>query len=245
MRAKASSIPTNDIRSFPFDQTEQYHRSANRLGRLAPLGVMTSCHRDQEICGQGRPATCWYCVVSGVARGYVARADGHRQIVDLLLPGDFCGFTAGDEYDCTVDAIVEGTVVAGYPRRRVEMLADQDPQLAREIREVTLGAMSRLQAQLLIVGRVTAVEKVGSFLLEMAARMSEGPPGLVLLPISRYDIADYLALSVETVSRSLTDLKHRGVIVLSGTRCVKIVDQDALRSERDRSLACAHHRWAH
>ena len=139
MRAKASSIPTNDIRSFPFDQTEQYHRSANRLGRLAPLGVMTSCHRDQEICGQGCPATCWYCVVSGVARGYVARADGHRQIVDLLLPGDFCGFTAGDEYDCTVDAIVEGTVVAGYPRRRVEMLADQDPQLAREIREVTLG----------------------------------------------------------------------------------------------------------
>ena len=110
MRAKASSIPTNDIRSFPFDQTEQYHRSANRLGRLAPLGVMTSCHRDQEICGQGCPATCWYCVVSGVARGYVARADGHRQIVDLLLPGDFCGFTAGDEYDCTVDAIVEGTV---------------------------------------------------------------------------------------------------------------------------------------
>jgi len=89
-------------------------------------------------------------------------------------------------------------------------------------------AMSRLQAQLLIVGRITAPEKVGSFILEMAKRLSAEHGNSVALPMSRYDIADYLAVSVETVSRALTDLKHRGVIKLSGTRIVRIVDRDAL-----------------
>jgi CRP/FNR family nitrogen fixation transcriptional regulator len=87
--------------------------------------------------------------------------------------------------------------------------------------------MSRLQAQLLILGRITALEKVGSFILEMETRLFQGEDSIAL-PVSRYDIADYLAISVETVSRSLTDLKHRGVIKLSGTRTVKIVDRDVL-----------------
>jgi CRP/FNR family nitrogen fixation transcriptional regulator len=97
--------------------------------------------------------------------------------------------------------------------------------------------MSRLQSQLLIVGRVTAPEKVGSFLLDMAGRLSPGHPDNVMLPVSRYDIADYLAVSVETVSRSLTDLKHRGVIAFSGTRSVRIVDRGALD---DREASRAH-----
>jgi CRP/FNR family nitrogen fixation transcriptional regulator len=88
--------------------------------------------------------------------------------------------------------------------------------------------MARLQAQLLIVGRITAPEKVGSFILEMAKRLSAEHGNSVALPMSRYDIADYLAVSVETVSRALTDLKHRGVIKLCGTRIVRIVDRDAL-----------------
>jgi len=106
--------------------------------------------------------------------------------------------------------------------------------IAREIRQIAFDVLSRMQSQLLIVGRITALEKVGSFILEMAARMSQGRGDSVALPVSRYDIADYLAVSVETVSRSLTDLKHRGVIQLSGTRAVKIVDRDALEDgERD------------
>jgi CRP-like cAMP-binding protein len=161
-------------------------------------------------------------------RRCVVRLDGRRQIVDLLLPGDVFGFTAGEEYDSTVEAIAEGTVVAAYPRRRAEMLSDSDPQLAREIRHIAFLAMARLQAQLLIVGRITAPEKVGSFILEMAKRLSAEHGNSVALPMSRYDIADYLAVSVETVSRALTDLKHRGVIKLSGTRIVRIVDRDAL-----------------
>jgi CRP/FNR family nitrogen fixation transcriptional regulator len=201
---------------------------ACRLEALESLAMVTSFHRSQEICGQDQPAEHWYCIVSGAARRSVIRADGRRQIVDLLLPGDFFGFTARDEYDFTVEAVVEGARVATYPRCRIEMLADSDPRLARELRQVAFEALSRLQSQLMILGRITALEKVGSFILEMARRLSDGRGDSVVLPVSRYDIADYLAVSVETVSRSLTDLKHRGVISLSGTRKVKIVDRDAL-----------------
>jgi CRP/FNR family nitrogen fixation transcriptional regulator len=209
------------------------------LKSLAPFAISISCRRGQEICAQGRPAESWYRLVSGAARRCVLRADGRRQIVDLLLPGDFFGFSVEVEYDYTGEAVVTGTVVAAYPRKRVERLADEDHQLARELRQVAFEALSRMQTQLLIVGRVTALEKVGSFILEMSNRLSDEQADRVVLPVSRYDIADYLAMSVETVSRALTDLKHRGLIALSGTRTVRIVNRHALE-ESDRIGHMAH-----
>jgi CRP/FNR family nitrogen fixation transcriptional regulator len=203
-------------------------RQPHQMKSLDAVSSIMSCRRGQEICHQGQPAEHWYRVIAGVARRCAVRPDGRRQIVGLLLPGDFFGFTVGEEYDFSVEAVMEGTVLASYPRRRAEMLADSDARVARELREVAFEALSRLLAQLLILGRVTASEKVGSFILEMAARTSDGHADRVVLPVSRYDIADYLAVSVETVSRSLTDLKQRGVISLSGTRIVKIVDREAL-----------------
>jgi CRP/FNR family transcriptional regulator, nitrogen fixation regulation protein len=207
------------------------------LQSLDPLALFMPFHRGQEICSQGQRADYWYCVISGAARRCVIRLDGRRQIVDLLLHGDVFGFTSRDEYDFSVEAIAEGTVVARYPRRRVEMLADADPQLAREVRQVAFAALSRLQTQLLILGRITVLEKVSSFILEMASRLCTERGNSVALPMSRYDIADYLAVSVETVSRSLTDLKQRGVIKLAGTRVVRIVDPHALEEGERRHAA--------
>jgi CRP/FNR family nitrogen fixation transcriptional regulator len=198
------------------------------LKSLDSIATIMTCHRGQEICREAQPAEHWYFVISGVVRRCVLRADGRRQIVGLLLPGDFFGFTAGEEYDHTAEAVAEGTVLASYPRRRVEALADSDSGLARKLLQLTFEAISRLQAQLLILGRVTALEKVGSFILEMETRLSHGRGESIALPVSRYDIADYLAVSVETVSRSLTDLKQRGVIKLSGTRTIKIIERDVL-----------------
>ena len=120
------------------------------------------------------------------------------------------------------------------------MMADADPQLARELRQVAYKALARSRAHLLILGRITAREKVGAFLLELVERFSGGATDTVMLPISRYDIADCLALSVETVCRSLTELKQRGVIALSGTRCVRIVDRQALEEgDRDSDASFA------
>jgi CRP/FNR family transcriptional regulator, nitrogen fixation regulation protein len=219
------------------EQSTSNHSDA--LKSLALIAISTPCRRGQEICGQGQTAEWLYRLVSGAARRYVLRSDGRRQIVDLLLPGDFFGFALGGEYDYTVEAIVTDTLVAAYPRKRAEDLADQDPQLARELREVAFEALARMQSQLLIIGRITALEKVGSFILEMSNRLSEEEANRVTLPVSRYDIADYLAVSVETVSRALTDLKRRGLIRLSGTRDVRIVNRSALE-ESDRIGHIAH-----
>jgi CRP/FNR family transcriptional regulator, nitrogen fixation regulation protein len=235
MRTGTPSCLSNNAGQYRKLLTHQPHP----LKSLDQFAVMTPCHRGQEICSQGRSADCWYCVMSGAARRCVIRLDGRRQIVDLLLPGDVFGFTAGDEYDYTVEAVAQDTVVASYPRRRVESLADADPRLAREIRQIAFLALARLQGQLLILGRITALEKVGSFILEMKARLSAERGDSVALPMSRYDIADYLAVSVETVSRALTDLKHRGVIKVSGTRIVRIVDRDALDHGERRANAAA------
>jgi CRP/FNR family nitrogen fixation transcriptional regulator len=234
MAARPSPTLTSSTSYYRNLLTHQPHP----LKSLDQLAMITPFHRAQEICSQGRPADHWYYIVSGAARRCVIRLDGRRQIVDLLLPGDLFGFSVLNEYDSTIEAIAEGTVVAAYPRRRVEMLADSNPQLAREIRQIAFAALSRLQAQLLILGRVTALEKVGSFILEMVSRLSAANSNSVALPMSRYDIADYLAVSVETVSRSLTDLKHRGVIKLAGTRIVMIVNRNALEDgERTRLAA--------
>jgi CRP/FNR family nitrogen fixation transcriptional regulator len=200
----------------------------HQLKNLDALAVIVPFHHGQEICGQSQPIEYWYFLIFGAARRCTIRPDGRRQIVDLLLPGDFFGFMLGDQSDTTVEAVAKATVVACYPRRRIEMLAESDPSIASELHQIPCAVLSRMQAQLLTLGRITAMEKVGSFILEMAARLSSGDSEQVALPVSRYDIADYLGVSVETVSRALTGLKHRGAIKLLDTRTVSIVHRNVL-----------------
>ena len=200
---------------------------ARQFDALTPLTSILCCSRGQQVCCQGGPADRWFWIVTGTATRSVIRRDGRRQIVDLLLPGDCFGFTNGDEYDDTVEAVARETYVAWCVRRDAEAVAESNPQLAREIRLATFEALLRLQSQVVIVGRTTAIEKVGAFLLDISARVSPSSDHVVL-PVSRYDMADYLGLSVETVSRSLTHLKRQGVIELFGPRSVGIVDRAAL-----------------
>jgi CRP-like cAMP-binding protein len=204
------------------------------LDALDSLGKITRYRRHQEI---GSEATTgnWYRVVSGAAKRCATHSDGRRQIINLLMPGDFFGFGTCAENEFTVEALLEGTRIATYPRRRVEALADANPAVGRLIRNMAFTAIAQLEVQLLIVGRVTALEKVAAFLLEMGERLPDNPKDGVALPISRYDIADFLAVSVETVSRSLSGLKHRGLIRFTGTRQVRFVDREAIE---DGSCAC-------
>jgi CRP/FNR family nitrogen fixation transcriptional regulator len=216
---------------LPNTSARSRHAMASRphpLQCLDATATIVPCRRRQEICCQGQAANTWYCVLAGAALRCVIKSDGRRQVVDLLFPGDFFGLTAGIEYDHSVEAATPDTIVAGYPRKRVETEADSNPQLARELRQIAFDGLSRLQEQLLILGRITAQEKVGAFILATADRLSKGRSDRVTLPISRYDIADYLAVSVETVSRALSELKHRGLIRFAGTRIIQIIDRDAL-----------------
>jgi CRP/FNR family nitrogen fixation transcriptional regulator len=165
------------------------------------------------------------------------RPDGRRQIVDLILPRDFF-FISDNQEEATIEAIIDETALASHPGRRVDLLAEREIELARELRDVAFQSLTRSQTQLLILGRVTAQEKVGSLLLWLHARTSDGG-GQVVLPVSRYDIADYLAVSAETVCHALTDLRQRGVIALAGKRTIKILNRCALEDRLSESSMSA------
>jgi CRP/FNR family transcriptional regulator, nitrogen fixation regulation protein len=207
------------------------------LKRLDPFATIMHCQCGQEIPNSSGLSGHWYYVIAGAVRRCTIRSDGRRQIVDLMLPRDFF-FISDSKKEGTTEAIVEETVLASFPGARVEQFAERDPQFARELREVAFQSLSRLQDQLLILGGITAIEKVGSFLILLAGRTSESK-SQVELPVSRYDIADYLAVSVETVCRSITDLQHRGVITLAGKRTVKILNRGALEDRSGESSMVA------
>lgn len=200
------------------------------LSALEPFASMANCGRHKEICSEATYGNYLHLMVSGAAGKYSTQPDGRRQMIDLLLPGDFFGFFSQQDHEFTVEAIVEKTVVAHYPRRRVEAVAEVDPQLARMLNEIALAAALRTEAMLIILGRVTATEKVGAFLLEMSHRLPSMSLDDVALPISRSDIGEFLAMSAETVSRALSDLKSRRIISFAGTRHVHIADRDALEN---------------
>jgi CRP/FNR family nitrogen fixation transcriptional regulator len=192
------------------------------------LAIPVYRDRGEEIHGSDCSDDYWYRLEAGAARCYIVLPGGRRQILDLLLPGDFFGFTEGEGHFYGVDAVVDDTKVACYPRKALQALADSDPAIAHEVSEMVLKAMARLQQLILILGRTTAREKVGAFLLRIMQRLASDDPDRLVLPTSRYDIAEYLGLSVETVSRALTDLKDRGLISLAGPRRVRIVDRQGL-----------------
>jgi CRP-like cAMP-binding protein len=175
----------------------------------------------------------WYQLVSGAARKSALSGDGRRHIVDFILPSDPFGLAAAGLRRFCVEALVPGTLIARFPRFAAERLADSDPEVSRYIREAAFASIANLQRRMVILGRTSALEKVSAFLLEMADRSQSSPIPAILLPMSRYDIADYLGVAVETVSRTLTDLRSRRMIAFRSARHVRIGDRSSLQELAD------------
>jgi CRP-like cAMP-binding protein len=192
------------------------------------LARVSSCQPGDIIYFQDDPTDYWYRLVDGAARKSAVMADGRRHIVSFLLPGDLFGFNSSRVHQFSVEVISPRTVVARYARRRAELLAESDPCVSRRVREAAFESISRLQARMILLGRNGALEKVAAFLLEMSERSAD-PAGVIQLPMTRYDIADYLSIAVETVSRSLSTMRSMRLIAFNGTRRIKVLDQVALR----------------
>lgn len=199
--------------------------------RLRSLAKCRHFHREQDIYGQEERSDTWYRVVSGSARKYLMRADGRRQLVDIYLPGDLFGFTVHLHHRFAVQAVADGTLIACYSRQRVEALAKEDTETALEIRMQIFEALERLQEHLLVISAITAQEKVREFLFYFQRRLLADNEDGMTLPISRYDIADMLGISPETVCRAFTDLQARGVISLEGPRRIRITKIRVEQSE--------------
>jgi CRP/FNR family nitrogen fixation transcriptional regulator len=204
------------------------------LGAMESLGISARYENGETVYRCNDAVEHWYRITAGAARKSALTADGYRHIVDFLLPGDLFGFGTRGVRPFCVEAILPGTVIVRYPRRSVEQLADSDPHIARGIREAAFDSIARLQRRMVILARTSALERVGTFLLEMADRNRGASPNMVFLPMSRYDIADYLGMAVETVSRALTELRARRAIALRGVRRVQICDRAALEDLADR-----------
>ena len=196
------------------------------------LAVKSQYDRDQQIYHQDAEVDCWYRIIAGAARRFTVQPDGKRQIIDLLLPGDFFGFGVAGRHAFMAETIAP-TVLARYPTSRIDSLIASNPRVGWELCGTVLTAVARLHSLVLILGRTTAEEKVGAFLMHMQARVGSAGERPLALPVTRYDIADFLALSVETVSRAVTGLKRRGAIELSRPRQIGIVDKEALAGEHE------------
>ncbi|MGY2049399.1 helix-turn-helix domain-containing protein [Methylobacterium sp. JK268] len=182
---------------------------------------------DEEIYAEGDRAAAVYRVVSGAVRTYRLLSDGRRQIDGFHLPGDIFGIEAGGERRSGADAVTD-TLVGVHRRSDRDALVRQEGPLAREVVASMMRALERAQDHMVLLGRKSARERVASFLLGLSERAGAGGP--VALPMSRADIADHLGLTMESVSRTLTQLEREGLIALPAhRRSVVLKDEAALR----------------
>ncbi|HKD55608.1 MAG TPA: helix-turn-helix domain-containing protein [Steroidobacteraceae bacterium] len=201
------------------------------LSLLSSLGATRRFRVGEAVYLCNEPSEFWYQVMSGSGRRYAMTADGRRQIIEFLVPGDLFGFGGpANKHLFSVEAMTGDTTIGAYSRRSLERLVESDPGVARRVRELVLASIARIQGRVVTLGRTSALARVSTFLLEMADRFRAGPAGTIILPMSRYDIADYLCIAVETVSRALTELRERGVVHFGDIRSVQICDRCALEA---------------
>jgi CRP/FNR family nitrogen fixation transcriptional regulator len=215
------------VRTYGVPRTPANSRPPNVM---ESLGTLRRYGADETVYCQDEATDYWYQLVSGAARKCTQMADGRRQIVEFLLPGDLFGFHAGARHDCSVECVVPNTTVVRYQRPQMESHMESDPELARRVREIAFDSLDRMQSRTILLGCSRALERVCGFLVEMSDRPQIGTDGTIALPMSRYDIADYLAIAVETVSRSLTTLRTKQVIAFFDTRHFRIVNRKALEA---------------
>jgi len=180
--------------------------------------------RNAEIFGEDEPAEYLYQVISGTVRTYRMLDDGRRQISAFYLPGDVFGFEAGDAHHSTAEAISEVHILV-VKRSSVLARAEHEKSLAKQLWMLTVRELQRVQQHSLVLIK-NAEERVAGFLLEMAGRNAS--QAAVELPMSRQDIADYLGLTIETVSRTFTHFVQSGVIALETSRRIRFCNRAAL-----------------
>jgi len=202
---------------------------ANRprfLGELSALSqadiLLTEFkyNRGAEIFGEAEPAEYVYQVVEGAVRSYKLMSDGRRQINAFHLVGDIFGLENSGTHRFTAEAIVE-TTVRLVKRVSLAHVAEQDVTVARDLLNMTASNLRHAEDHMLLLGRKTSLERVAAFLLEMDSRLTAA--GIMALPMCRRDIADYLGLTLETVSRALSVLHDKGVLGFLGQTQRQIV----------------------
>ena len=203
---------------------------SGELGALIALeriGTRLSYARNDEIYAEGDAADCWYKVVSGTVRVCKLLADGRRHIAAFCFSGDCFGIDYMDQRPYSAEA-VENAVVMRYRRNATEQLTEHNAALGRFLRDAMGRDLAEARGRTVLLGRLTAPERVAAFLLEMFERRDRTK--LLDLPMSRNDAADYLGLTVETVCRVLSSFKREGIIATPYPHRIELLDRQALEA---------------
>ena len=188
-------------------------RELEHLGRHVHFATCETVFAQEEM------TTSFYNLLEGVMRLYKLLPDGRRQIVGFALPGDFLGMTASPRHSFSADAIGPVTICR-FSRAAFARFIEDKSHLLRRINELAVRELSQAQDHMVLLGRRSAEEKVATFLIGWRDRLGRlgDLAETVPLPMSRQDIADYLGLTIETVSRTFTKLERDGVIeILPGS----------------------------
>ncbi len=192
------------------------------LRELAHLGRHVHFAAGETVFAQEEMTTSFYNLVEGIMRLYKLLPDGRRQIIGFALPGDFLGLSASVRHNFSADAI--GPVaLCQFSKSAFARFSEDRPDLLRRINELAVRELSQAQDHMVLLGRRSAEEKVATFLIGWRDRLVQatGPSQTVSLPMSRQDIADYLGLTIETVSRTFTKFERDGVIeIMPGSICL-------------------------
>ena len=204
------------------------------LARLDALAEHVAVEPGGALIREAEPANHVFNITSGSVRVFKLLADGRRQITGFLFAGNFLGLATGDTYVFSAEAI-EPTTVCRFRRSEYRQLIRDCPMLETVLLERANHELAAAQNQMLLLGRKTAVERIASFLLDLPAHdpARPNPAGHVRLPMSRSEIADYLGLTIETVSRVLTRLKTQGFVTLPSLNEVVVSQPRRLRALAD------------
>jgi CRP/FNR family nitrogen fixation transcriptional regulator len=216
-KASSSTLPLFTLEAPPLRKSVDAATST--------VGSVQSFAKDEEIFAEGDKAAYVYKVLSGVVRTSKLLSDGRRQIDAFHLAGDIFGIEAGDEYRFCAESVGNCVVVA-YRRSHLAALTGSDAQLGEDMTMGMMRSLVRAQNHMLLLGRKSALEKIATFLLDMAERTADD--STLDLPMSRTDIADHLGLTIETVSRSFTQLERQGIIGLPSARRIVLSNRAAL-----------------
>lgn len=193
--------------------------SGRPTGALRPRPVIFHAP-DTEIYAQGEKSGALYKIEYGAVRIYSLLTDGRRQVVAFHIKGETFGFEARGVHSFYAEAIV--------PSGLISVEAEGSEPHRNDLMTLALQSMIRAQEHLLVVGRQSALEKLAVFLVDLDRR--QGHDGIIDLPMTRTDIGDYLGMTVETVSRSMSKLREMGIVRLKNTRCIEVLRHDKLRA---------------
>ena len=225
----------------PFDDRRQSNKLSRRLkalgndvaDRLARISRFVELPADGTIFFEGDSAADIFVISSGIARIFKLLPDGRRQIIRFLYAGDFLCVNSNDHCGFGAEAATAISLLA-FRRRDLEQLIEKSPEIRHMFLSDAFSELAAAQDRMLLLGRKLAKERVASFLLMLARRQGAragGSANKLQIPLSGTDVADYLGLTLETVSRTFSTFRREGIIhAYRSRREIDIVSREKLRN---------------